>query len=109
MLSKLLEQLLNDFVELRNILQIEDGQNWLSSINLIINEISEAIKDDNLAIDYIKSARDTYSFINKGNGSFSDFCIWREDFTQRKHLNKKFDDLKQKIYCDFQRILNLQN
>lgn len=106
MINKLLNRWLNDFIELRNILISEDGENWLPGINLIINDLLNAIENNNEAIDFVKSARDTYSSINKGNGSFSDFCVWRENFDERKKANQNFDNLKKRIYLDFNVIFN---
>ncbi|WP_264673182.1 MULTISPECIES: hypothetical protein [unclassified Psychrobacter] len=35
--------------------------------------------------------------MNNGNGSFSDFYIWREDFDERVVENNKFIEIKDKI------------
>lgn len=37
----------------------------------------------------------------RGNGSFSDFYIRRDDFGERAYENEKLDVLKDKIFCDF--------
>ena len=35
--------------------------------------------------------------MNRGNGSFSDFYIWRGDFDQRVVENNKFIEIKDEI------------
>uniref|UniRef100_UPI003318CEDF hypothetical protein n=1 Tax=Psychrobacter sp. TB20-MNA-CIBAN-0197 TaxID=3140453 RepID=UPI003318CEDF len=65
---------------------------FISLIKIVINIVSVLF-----GLDYIKSIGNTYSFMNNGNGSFSDFYIWREDFDERVVENNKFIEIKDKI------------
>ncbi|MGA6111812.1 hypothetical protein ACPESL_13920, partial [Psychrobacter pocilloporae] len=65
--------------------------------NVIINRIQYSLKYNEDAKATIKSVGDTYSLMNSGNGSFSDFFIWREDFNERVEANKVLTKLRSDI------------
>lgn len=94
--QKLIE--LNEcFIELREILIREDENNWIRGINLILSTIHFALKDNDDAKETIKSVGNTYFFMNSGNGSFSDFHVWREDFGERVEANQELTKIKSNI------------
>ncbi len=49
----------------------------------------------------IRYTESTDKAMFRGNGSFSDFYIRRDDFGARAYENEKLDVLKDKIFCDF--------
>ncbi|MEK6219390.1 MAG: hypothetical protein N2B01_00685 [Psychrobacter cryohalolentis] len=85
------------FLKLREILLQEDEHNYIRGINVIINRIQYSLEYNEDAKATIKSVGDTYSFMNSGNGSFSDFFIWKEDFNERVEANKVLTKLRSDI------------
>ena len=74
--------------ELVNILLSENENNWIKSINAIVRELESH---------NIENAASIYDTINAGNGSFSDFHIWRNDFDERVKENEKLDRIKREL------------
>ena len=90
--------LLNEyFTELREILIRENEDNWLKGINAILSTLHFAIEDNNDAKETIISVGSTFSFMNSGNDSFSDFYIQREDLDERARCNEAFMKIKNNI------------
>lgn len=92
-----LVRLANLFNQIRDILIQENEDNWIRGISSILNRINYSLENNENAKDTIKSIGNTYSFMNNGNGSFSDFYIWREDFDERVLENKNFMKIKNDI------------
>ncbi|WP_201587700.1 hypothetical protein [Psychrobacter jeotgali] len=92
-----LVRLANLFNQIRDILIQENEDNWIRGISSILNRINYSLENNENAKDTIKSIGNTYSFMNNGNGSFSDFYIWREDFDERVLENKNFMKIKNEI------------
>lgn len=88
-------KLLQYFVELREIMLMEEENNWIRGIRLIIT----CLEDVNLTEEEkLKETFKTFSMMNSGNGSFSDFYIWRDDINQRVELNHKLEEVKNNIW-----------
>ena len=85
------------FNKLREILIQENEHNYIRGINVIINRMKHSLEYNEDAKATIKSVGDTYFFMNSGNGSFSDFFIWREDFDERVEANKVLKKLRNDI------------
>ena len=85
------------FIQMRDALIKEHEDNWIRGINSILNQINYSLENNENIKDTIKSIGNTYSFMNNGNGSFSDFYIWREDFDERVIENNKFIEIKDEI------------
>ncbi len=93
------EELLIEFKKLRNILISEKENNWIRGIESIIEKLEWSI--DNKCEDpdhFFYSSCDTWKTMDKGNGSFSDYYIWRDDFDERVRLNKTFQKIKDNIW-----------
>ncbi|PJG58426.1 hypothetical protein [Aeromonas cavernicola] len=96
-------RLLELFKKLRGILASEDDKNWIRGIEAIIFDLSsqEAIVgNEDEVVRYVEY---TYKGMCRGNGSFSDFYIWRDDFEERVSENEKLNNLKEKIWREFDR------
>ena len=85
------------FIQMRDALIQEHEDNWIRGINSILNQINYSLENNENIKDTIKSIGNTYSFMNNGNGSFSDFYIWREDFDERVIENNNFMKIKNQI------------
>lgn len=85
------------FTELREVLIQENEDNWIRGINTILSTIHFALKDDDDAKETIRNVASTYFFMNSGNGSFSDYYVWREDFDERVECNNAFMEIKNSI------------
>ncbi|MFY0403623.1 hypothetical protein V8Z79_03420 [Pantoea dispersa] len=98
--SKILsEDLLNEFKKLRDILISEKEINWIRGVESIIEKLEWS--NDNRCNDpesFFYSACDTWKTMDKGNGSFSEYYIWRDDFDERVRLNKIYQKIKDNIW-----------
>jgi hypothetical protein len=85
------------FNKLKVILLQENEDNFIRGINSILDMIQSSLDCNENSKATIKSVGNTYSFMNSGNGSFSDFFIWREDFNERVEANKVLTNLRNDI------------
>ena len=85
------------FIQMRDVLIQEHEDNWIRGINLILNQIDYSLASNEEAKSTIRDIYYSYSLMNRGNGSFSDFYIWREDFAERVIENNKFIEIKDEI------------
>ncbi|WP_419964196.1 hypothetical protein [Pantoea vagans] len=93
------KKLLNEFLKLKLILIKERENNWIRGVLAIIEKLELALSNHcNESVDYCKDACDTWKAMYKGNGSFSDYYIWHDDFEQRVKLNKPLDSIKENIW-----------
>ena len=92
-----LARLADLFTQIRDILIQENESNWIRGINSILNQINYSLASNEEAKSTIRDIYYSYSLMNRGNGSFSDFYIWREDFDQRVVENNKFIEIKDEI------------
>ena len=98
--SKILsEDLLNEFKKLRDILISEKEINWIRGVESIIEKLewSNGNRCDDPEC-FFNSACDTWKTMDKGNGSFSEYFIWRDDFDERVRLNKIYQKIKDNIW-----------
>jgi hypothetical protein len=80
----------------------ERESNWIQSISNIIAILDEVDADQNVATDRIAEAHHCFRSINAGNGSFSDFYIWRNEFTERIEANNEVNSLTESIWRQFE-------
>ena len=92
-----LARLADLFTQIRDILIQENENNWIRGINSILNQINYSLASNEEAKSTIRDIYYSYSLMNRGNGSFSDFYIWREDFAERVIENNKFIEIKDEI------------
>ena len=92
-----LARLADLFTQIRDILIQENESNWIRGINSILNQINYSLASNEEAKSTIRDIYYSYSLMNRGNGSFSDFYIWREDFDERVIENNKFIEIKDEI------------
>ena len=85
------------FNKLKVILLQENEDNFIRGINSILDMIQSSLEYNENAKATIKSVGNTYFFMNSGNGSFSDFFIWREYFNERVEANKVLTNLRNDI------------
>ncbi|WP_445494469.1 hypothetical protein [Photorhabdus sp. SF281] len=93
------KRLLELFFLLKDVIKNERDNEWLININDFITMLTPpyygGIEDANVSL---KRVSDSYKTMGRGNGSFSDYFIWREDFEERMKANEKFDDVKKEIW-----------
>ena len=92
-----LARLADLFTQIRDTLIQENESNWIRGINSILNQINYSLASNEEAKSTIRDIYYSYSLMNRGNGSFSDFYIWREDFAERVIENNKFIEIKDEI------------
>ena len=93
------EELLNEFKKLRCILISEKENNWIRGIDSIIEKLEWSVNDKcDDPVFFFHSSCDTWKMMDKGNNSFSDYYIWRDDFDERVRLNKIYQNVKGKIW-----------
>lgn len=100
MYNKILSKnLLDKFEELKAILIRENEDNWIRGIDSIIEKLEWSMNNKCNNPDYFfYSSCDTWKTMDAGNGSFSDYYIWRDDFDERFRLNKIYQEIKDKIW-----------
>lgn len=79
--------------ELRALLVRQGERNWIRGIDAAIAELDSK--------NGFEAARSIYGSMSQGNGSFADYHIWIEDFDQRLAANKKLDELRAKVWQEF--------
>jgi len=91
--------LLKLFKELKKIMINENEVNWVRGVDLIIEALTPPHYGGkgsvDKAVEYVEA---TYRNMVSGNGSFSDFLIWRDDFDEREKANKKLDSVRADIW-----------
>ena len=85
------------FIQMRDVLIQEHEDNWIRGINLILNQIDYSLASNEDAKSTIRDIYYSYGSMNGGNGSFSFFFIWREDFDERVIENNNFMKIKNQI------------
>jgi len=93
------EELLNEFKKLRCILIGENENNWMRGVDSIIEKLEWSTNNKcNDPCYFFNSSCDTWKTMDAGNGSFSEYYIWRDDFDERVRLNKIYHNIKDKIW-----------
>lgn len=94
-----IKTLLCETKKIRDILSKENEVNWIRGVDLVIEKLewslSEKCNDPDC---FFLDACDTWNSMMKGNGSFSDYYIWRDDFDERVYLNEKLDSALKVIW-----------
>ena len=92
-----LARLADLFTQIRDILIRENEDNWIRGINSILHQIDYSLASNEDAKSTIRDIYYRYGLMNRGNGSFSDFYIWKEGFDERVVENNKFMKIKNEI------------
>ncbi len=71
-------------------LSLEEECNWIKSFKRSYGYVCAAIDAEVSDQEALFHMKDHISSIWKGNGSFSDFHIWRDDFDERCQINDEF-------------------
>jgi len=91
--------LLRLFNELKQIMINENEDNWIRGVNLIIESLTPPDYGGKGSVDEaVRYVETTYRNMVSGNGSFSDFFIWRDDFDEREKVNRKLDSVRSDIW-----------
>lgn len=91
--------LLKLFKELKQIMINENEINWVHGVDLIIEALTPPHHGGKGSVDEaVKYVEANYRNMVSGNGSFSDFFIWRDDFYEREKANKKLDSVRADIW-----------
>lgn len=96
--KEMARKLLIEFLDLKKIL-INDGErNWIRGVLSIIEKLRVSI--DSLGVEsatYCKDACDTWRLMYGGNGSFSDYHLWHDNYNERVKRNIPLDSIKSNI------------
>jgi hypothetical protein len=90
------------FLALHAIMSAEGEANWIRGVRGILAVLVEVEANPSTAADRIAEARETYRSMNGGNGSFSDFHIWRENFDERVTANNELSRITGAIWQVFE-------
>jgi hypothetical protein len=96
------ERLRQLFLKLHAIMSVERETNWIRGVSHIIAVLGEVEADPSAASDRIAEAHQTYRSMTAGNGSFSDFHVWRESFDERLKANEELNKVTQAIWRAFE-------
>lgn len=94
---EILEALNKSLLDLAIILEKESEHNWQRAIDEMLKRVECALSGVYDPVEAISYVRKTYMSINSGNGSFGDFYIWRDNFSDRKRENERLEEIKNKI------------
>lgn len=78
--------------EIIKILKTENENIWIESFKKMQTNVQMAIDSSVTESEVRIYLEDALKSIYKGNGSFSDFSIWRDNFNERVRLNKIFEE-----------------
>ncbi len=101
--KEIAQKLLIEFLNLKNIL-INDGEfNWIRGVLSIIEKLRISIHSQGVeSATYCKEACDAWRLMFSGNGSFSDYHLWHDDYNERVKRNIPLDSIK----CNIAKILD---
>jgi Zn-finger domain-containing protein len=103
---KIFADLLIEFEFLKKILEKEHEKNWMRGVLAIIEKLDICLnKEGTSEKESLEEACDTWKTMEQGNGSFTDFYIWRDDEKERSEANKFLDSVRSKIW----KIINDNN
>lgn len=91
------------FEELKEILKAENGENWLPGVDAVLERLDFTSKAPP-KVDVIQEVISIFRTMNSGQGGFSDFFLWRDDFEERVAANAHFKGLKSKIWAILERF-----
>lgn len=84
--------------ELINILSAEHEKNWVAGLRGLISDV-ESVKRGNISIDEgLREIAYNYRLMAIGSGSFSDWHVWRDDFSQRISANQRLDEVRRNLW-----------
>lgn len=79
--------------ELEQLLRAQGETNWLRGVEAARSAIARPEGFDD--------AKSIYKTMCQGNGSFSDYNVWHEDFEARRKLNEPLDRLRGDLWDAF--------
>lgn len=80
-------------IALRALLREQGETNWIRGVTAAIQELEDP--------DGWERARSIYSTMNQGNGSFSDYHVWKDNSDERIRTNAQLDELRQRLWSAF--------
>ena len=86
------------FRALLTVLVAENETNWKRGVELILDALEQPVTGEEDAKKTLHYVESTYKSILGGNGSFSEFFIWRDDFDERERENAKLENIKNEIW-----------
>ncbi len=93
-----IQRLIPLFITLKTVLIAENETNWRRGIDLIIDALEQPLAGDVDADKTLHYVESTYKSMLGGNGSFSEFFIWRDDFDERVIESAKLESIKNEIW-----------
>lgn len=96
-ISTKFNRLIISFKQLQNRLECESENNWLKAIQTINQQLERSITDSEKK-NAIEVVGETFRSLYAGNGSFSDYSIWRDDPEERIRVNKEYSLLVDEIW-----------
>lgn len=90
------EEIRQLLIQVCNILERHAENNWVRGIRATLGEI-----DTDNSPDALDRARTIYASLNRGQGGFSDYNIWLDDFEERQKANSNLDDLRVQLWKAF--------
>ena len=90
------------FLQLHAIMAAERERNWIRGVSHIVAVLDEAESNPGVAADRISEAHRSYRSMNAGNGSFSDFHVWRENLEERQKASAELNRVTAAIWQEFE-------
>jgi len=61
------------------------------------------ILDEGNGVDGFENAKSIYNTMTSGGGGFAEYFIWNSDETKRINLNRRLDEIRDKLWDEFKR------
>ncbi|MDP1609678.1 MAG: hypothetical protein Q8M11_01360 [Sulfuritalea sp.] len=90
------------FLVVHAVMSAEHEANWIGGVENIIAILGEGEADPSVADDRIDKARRSFYSMTRGDGSFFDFSIWRENIDDRVRANTEFSQITWAISREFE-------
>ena len=91
-------ELIEIFSKIHALLLQENENNWIRGINSIRQRLSQIENGTENSQMVFKDIAASYRSMNSGQGSFSDYMIWRQDMDEMQKLNQEFQLLVNKAW-----------
>jgi len=88
-------------IELLGILESQKEVNWIRGVKAALRELNDG--DEGNGVDGFENAKSIYNTMTSGGGGFAEYFIWNSDETKRINLNRRLDEIRDKLWDEFKR------
>jgi len=94
--SQLVQKLL---AELLGILDSQEEVNWIRGVKAALRELNDG--NGGNGVDGFENAKSIYNIMTSGGRGFAEYFIWDSDERKRIGLNRRLDEIRDKLWDEF--------